>query len=391
VHRRHIAKLAARRPSPGQKETLMLTPHPERELDHPRAPVHLVPQHHITPARLFLQLTTRGRQVVLTRVHPAARRAPVPPVRRRLVIPEEQHTIIRVKHDNPPSVPQRQIIDRRGIRRRGGDLVTVGLLHAPIVQQAERFTSPRVVVSGCCDDNSMDEQQPNKARKLTRPQASGAVSDLGWRYILGVLRTDVRTTSLAQAAEVAQRAIALAGTEADQSLRIDLRPDRAVLTLQDQATGWITARETSLSRQISEAIIDLDLATTPEVQAESQRSVQVIEIGIDALDIAKIRPFWKAVLGYADEADHSGPEDALIDPVGQGPSVWFQQMDAPRSQRNRIHFDVSVPHDEAQRRIQATQAAGGTLIYDAEAPAFWVLADPEGNEACVTTWQGRDG
>jgi 4a-hydroxytetrahydrobiopterin dehydratase len=25
------------------------------------------------------------------------------------------------------------------------------------------------------------------------------------------------------------------------------------------------------------------------------------------------------------------------------------------------------------------------------APAFWVLADPEGNEACITTWQGRDG
>jgi 4a-hydroxytetrahydrobiopterin dehydratase len=25
-----------------------------------------------------------------------------------------------------------------------------------------------------------------------------------------------------------------------------------------------------------------------------------------------------------------------------------------------------------------------------QAPAFWLLADPEGNEACVTTWQGRD-
>jgi 4a-hydroxytetrahydrobiopterin dehydratase len=66
-------------------------------------------------------------------------------------------------------------------------------------------------------------------------------------------------------------------------------------------------------------------------------------------------------------------------------------MDAPRPQRNRIHFDVSVAHDEAQERIAAAVAAGGTLTYDAEAPAFWVLADPEGNEACVTTWQGRDG
>jgi 4a-hydroxytetrahydrobiopterin dehydratase len=65
-------------------------------------------------------------------------------------------------------------------------------------------------------------------------------------------------------------------------------------------------------------------------------------------------------------------------------------MTEPRPQRNRIHFDVSVPHDEAPGRIQATLAAGGTLLDDAEAPAFWVLADAEGNEACVTTWQGRD-
>ena len=115
----------------------------------------------------------------------------------------------------------------------------------------------------------------------------------------------------------------------------------------------------------------------------------MIEIGIDAMDIARIRPFWQAVLGYVDER----PERAngLVDPLGQGPAVWFQQMDAPRPQRNRIHFDVSVPHDEAHQRIAATVAAGGTLVYDAEAPAFWVLADPEGNEACITTWQGRDG
>jgi len=40
--------------------------------------------------------------------------------------------------------------------------------------------------------------------------------------------------------------------------------------------------------------------------------------------------------------------------------------------------------------VEATLAAGGKLLSDAEAPAFWVLADAEGNEACITTWQGRD-
>jgi len=65
-------------------------------------------------------------------------------------------------------------------------------------------------------------------------------------------------------------------------------------------------------------------------------------------------------------------------------------MDAPRPQRGRIHLDVSVAHDEAPSRIAAALGAGGRLLSDAEAPAFWVLADADGNEVCITTWQGRD-
>jgi hypothetical protein len=37
----------------------------------------------------------------------------------------------------------------------------------------------------------------------------------------------------------------------------------------------------------------------------------------------------------------------------------------------------------------AAVAAGGTLVSDDEAPAFWVLADPEGNRMCLCTWQER--
>lgn len=63
-------------------------------------------------------------------------------------------------------------------------------------------------------------------------------------------------------------------------------------------------------------------------------------------------PFWRAVLGYRDRDD--GGED-LIDVRGRGPMVWFQQMDAVK--------------------------AGGRLVTDAHAPAWWTLADAEGNEA----------
>jgi 4a-hydroxytetrahydrobiopterin dehydratase len=65
-------------------------------------------------------------------------------------------------------------------------------------------------------------------------------------------------------------------------------------------------------------------------------------------------------------------------------------MDAPRPQRNRIHFDIVVAHDEADRRREAALAAGGTLVSDDAARAFWVLADAEGNEICICTWQDRD-
>jgi 4a-hydroxytetrahydrobiopterin dehydratase len=233
----------------------------------------------------------------------------------------------------------------------------------------------------------MGELSHDAMTKLSRSEASDAVTGIGWRYVLGEFRTEVLTGSLPLAADVAARAAAVPGAEGH--LRMDVRADRVILSLQTAALAWVTPRDVELAHRISAAAEDFRLTT--QNGKGVTRSVQVLEIGIDALDAGRIRPFWKAVLGYADEPGQSGPQDALVDPLGQGPAIWFQQMDAPRPQRNRIHFDVSVPHDEAHQRIRATIEAGGKLIYDAEAPAFWVLADPEGNEACITTWQGREG
>ncbi len=65
-------------------------------------------------------------------------------------------------------------------------------------------------------------------------------------------------------------------------------------------------------------------------------------------------------------------------------------MDVPRRERNRIHVDLFVPHDEAENRVRAALTAGGRLVSDANAPASWTLADPEGNEVDLATWMGRD-
>jgi 4a-hydroxytetrahydrobiopterin dehydratase len=220
---------------------------------------------------------------------------------------------------------------------------------------------------------------------LNRAELSAAVGAAGWRLILGDLCTQVPMESLGQAAETAVALAAAdsaarpAGPDGTGQLRMDIRPDRLVIALAGVLTaGRAAAASVDAAERVSAQLHQLGLTPEPA-------QAQTAEIAIDALDIPAVLPFWRAVFGYADESPNS-----ITDPAGKGPSVWFQQMDAPRPQRNRIHIDIVVPHDQAQARIEATLAAGGKVIGDAEAPAFWVLADPEGNEACVCTWQARD-
>jgi len=202
--------------------------------------------------------------------------------------------------------------------------------------------------------------------------------------MLGTIQTEVLAPSLMEAAEAASLAVSAVGADGQGHLTVDIRADRAVLRLQSAEAGWVTGRDIRLAHRVSGALGAGGLHTTP-----GHGSVQLLEIAIDALEIPAVRPFWKAITGYVDEPG-SELQAALIDPSGRGPAIWFQQMDAPRPQRNRIHLDVDVPHDAASARIDAAIAAGGRLLSDDAAPAFWVLADPEGNEACICTWQGRD-
>lgn len=64
--------------------------------------------------------------------------------------------------------------------------------------------------------------------------------------------------------------------------------------------------------------------------------------------------------------------------------------DGGATPRNRVHVDISVPHDQGEARVAAAIAAGGHLVSDRHAPARWTLADAEGNEVDVATWMGRD-
>jgi 4a-hydroxytetrahydrobiopterin dehydratase len=109
----------------------------------------------------------------------------------------------------------------------------------------------------------------------------------------------------------------------------------------------MSERDVELARRISAVARELGVPADPT-------AVQTVQVTIDALVAPEVMPFWRAVLGYEYRGD--SPDEDLVDPHGRGASLWFQRMDAPRPQRNRIHIDVWVPHDQAEARIAAALA-----------------------------------
>jgi 4a-hydroxytetrahydrobiopterin dehydratase len=201
--------------------------------------------------------------------------------------------------------------------------------------------------------------------------------EFDWRIVRDEACTHFRTGSLASGVALVD-AIGRLAAEADLEPDVDLRSDGVTVRLSTHGPGRLTDGHVELARQISAAARDLDVTV-------DLAGLQIVQIAIDALVIPDVLPFWSAVLGYeqVDVAD-------LADPRFQGPPVWFQQMDAERPQRNRIHIDVYVPHDQAEARVAAAIAAGGHVVSDANAPEWWTLADPEGNEVDVAPWPDRD-
>jgi 4a-hydroxytetrahydrobiopterin dehydratase len=205
-----------------------------------------------------------------------------------------------------------------------------------------------------------------------------------WRIIQQTIEATFRAGSFRAGSDLTSQ-IASAADELDHHPDIDLRyPGVVRVAITTHASKGLTDLDAALATRISA------LARGAGATAEPTRATH-LELAIDALHIAEVLPFWRAALAYRDGLPTTeGVVAELVDPLRLGPPLWFQQMDAPRPQRNRVHLDILVAHDEAAARIAAALAAGGRLLSDTEAPAFWVLADCEGNEACICTWQNRD-
>jgi 4a-hydroxytetrahydrobiopterin dehydratase len=199
-----------------------------------------------------------------------------------------------------------------------------------------------------------------------------------WARVGRAAFTFYPTASLADAIDIV-RSIGEAIGPGHAHPDIDIRPDGVTVRLLTAATDvfGLTGEDVAVAGRISAAAARLGLTAVPE-------AAQHLVVTIDALVVDAVLPFWHAVLDYEPRLDAPGKE--LVDPRRRGPGVYFQQMDAPRTERNRIHLDVWVPFDRAEARVEAALAAGGRLVSDEHAPGWWILADPEGNEACVATF-----
>lgn len=143
---------------------------------------------------------------------------------------------------------------------------------------------------------------------------------------------------------------------------------------------WVTQKDVDMAGRISE--IALQNGLQPEPTAVTQ-----LEIALDTAHEDSIAPFWSVLLtGSPDNKIY----DSVFDPSGRVPGLWFQGTEDHETPRQRWHFDLWLVPEVAAERITAAVAAGGSIVEESAAPAFTVLADPDGNRVCVCTALERD-
>lgn len=220
-------------------------------------------------------------------------------------------------------------------------------------------------------------------RYITPTQFHESEGTEDWRVLGDGGTAFFPTSSFAQAAAFVQSIGALPGAE-DHRPDVDIRSDGVtvrLITYTDDYYG-MSQSDVELARAITGVAQGMGLMA----DASALQSVLVIP-GWTAT--AEIAPFWRAALGYEPRRD--SPDADLVDPHDRGPGFWFEQMKEPRPDgQGAIHVAVWVPHEQSEARVAAALAAGGRMVRDQFAPAWWTLADAAGNEVDIATTKGRD-
>jgi len=213
--------------------------------------------------------------------------------------------------------------------------------------------------------------------KLTSKQILDAGLD-DWRKLAQALHARFLTGDFVTGLEFVS-AVTEAAERANHHPDVTLTYPFVDAMLISHDVSQVTQRDIDLARRISEIAREQGIGAEPS-------AVTQLELALDTANLAAVGPFWAALLTGSPD---SLMGDDVVDPSGRVPVLWFQHTDAHETPRQRFHVDLWVPHDLAEQRIAAAVAAGGRVVDDEEAPSFVVLADPEGNKACVCTCLNR--
>lgn len=207
-----------------------------------------------------------------------------------------------------------------------------------------------------------------------------SVATADWQAVFGAMAC-YRIATPAQQRDLAAAAAALAD-DSGFPLLIDLRPGLVILDSgkdqwDDDAHG-LELDFTDLAENLQTAARELGATADPGLP-------RFVQLFLDAADVAAVRAFWVAALGYTPDR-RAGLSD-IVDPRRLNPVLAFQELDPSeterRRQRNRIHVELAVPSDLAQTRLDQALAAGGRLLDESE--GRWRVGDPEGNELAIVS------
>jgi hypothetical protein len=206
------------------------------------------------------------------------------------------------------------------------------------------------------------------------------IATADWQAVFGAMAC-YRVTSPTQQRDLAAAAAALAD-DAGFPLLVDLRPGLVIIDSgkdqwEDDGHG-LELDFADLAGTLQAAARELGATADPALP-------RFVQLFLDAADVAAVRAFWVAALGYTHDR-RAGVSD-ILDPRRLSPVLAFQEIDAleteRRRQRNRIHVELAVPSDVAQARLATAVAAGGRLLD--ESADRWRVADPEGNEVVIVS------
>jgi hypothetical protein len=121
---------------------------------------------------------------------------------------------------------------------------------------------------------------------------------------------------------------------------------------------------------------------------------ETLDWQVEPQDEAFIRRMISA--GHAADSDTRLHNGALVwkdgasihhpDGTQRAPRVLFLQVPEAKAVKNRVHLDVRIGTDDVEHAVAGLTARGAKVLHNGQqGPHTWVtLADPEGNEFCVS-------